>query len=247
MELDPKVFEEATTTLWSFPDRGNWATHEGTYRGNWSPYVPRNLILKYTHPGDRVLDCFVGGGTTAIECKLLGRRCMGLDINEAAITEAQGKVNFKMPAQDYEIFEPVLKVGDARDLSVVPNDYVDLLCAHPPYANAIRYTKLDADLSRLEVKAFLQEMATVACESYRVVKPGVICAVLIGDLRKNKRVVPLGFWLVDVYLSAGFVLKEIAIKAQHNCQATDAWREKAQKLGFLLLAHEYLFIFEKPK
>ncbi|HEX9596119.1 MAG TPA: DNA methyltransferase, partial [Anaerolineales bacterium] len=154
MELDPKVFEEAMTTLWSFPDRGKWATHDGTYRGNWSPYVPRNLILKYTHPGDRVLDCFAGGGTTAIEAKLLGRRCMGLDINETAIKEAENRVTFEMPAREQLIYEPVLQVGDARDLSVVPNDYVDLVCTHPPYANAVRYTDVDADLSHLEVKPF---------------------------------------------------------------------------------------------
>ncbi|MDD5616687.1 MAG: hypothetical protein PHH85_10850 [Candidatus Methanoperedens sp.] len=28
----------------------------GNYRGNWSPYIPRNLILRYTAPGDLVLD-----------------------------------------------------------------------------------------------------------------------------------------------------------------------------------------------
>jgi hypothetical protein len=90
-------------------------------------------------------------------------------------------------------------------------------------------------------------MGKVASESYRVAKRGAISAVLIGDLRKNKRVVPLGFWVMEEYLTAKFVLKEIIIKAQHNCQTTDAWREKARKLGFLLLAHEYLLIFEKPK
>lgn len=61
------------TTIWSFPNRGNWATHKGDYRGNWSPYVPRNLILKYSNPGDLILDNFVGSGTTLIEAKILGR------------------------------------------------------------------------------------------------------------------------------------------------------------------------------
>lgn len=41
-------FKLEMTTVWSFPKRGNWATHSGMYRGNWSPYVPRNLILKFT-------------------------------------------------------------------------------------------------------------------------------------------------------------------------------------------------------
>jgi hypothetical protein len=32
------------------------ATVVGNYRGNWSPYIPRNLILRYTAPGDLVLE-----------------------------------------------------------------------------------------------------------------------------------------------------------------------------------------------
>ena len=74
--LSPKNFEEKKTTVWSFRERGNWATHSSAYRGNWSPYIPRNVILKYSHPGELVLDYFCGAGTTAVECKLLGRKCI---------------------------------------------------------------------------------------------------------------------------------------------------------------------------
>jgi hypothetical protein len=82
---EPTDFRLENTTVWSFKQRGNWATHDGRYRGNWSPYIPRNLILRYTKPGDLVLDPFVGGGTTAVEAKLLGRRCIARDINPASV------------------------------------------------------------------------------------------------------------------------------------------------------------------
>ena len=45
-------FKEEATTVWSFPERGNWATHKPNYRGNWAPQIPRNLIIKYTEEGD---------------------------------------------------------------------------------------------------------------------------------------------------------------------------------------------------
>ena len=80
---EPKGFQEETTTVWSYPRRGDWATHHGGYRGNWSPYIPRNVILKYSQPGELVLDYFVGGGTTAVEAKLLRCRCIARDINPA--------------------------------------------------------------------------------------------------------------------------------------------------------------------
>ena len=65
--MQPKSFSPEQTTIWSFPDRGKWATHSGGYRGNWSPYVPRNLILRYSKPGDWVLDQFSGICTTLVE------------------------------------------------------------------------------------------------------------------------------------------------------------------------------------
>ena len=36
------------TTIWDFPDRGNWLNHDGKYRGNWSPHVTKNLIIRYS-------------------------------------------------------------------------------------------------------------------------------------------------------------------------------------------------------
>lgn len=56
MIYNPKEFELEKTTIWSFKERGKWATHKGDYRGNCPPQVPRNLILKYTKENDIVLD-----------------------------------------------------------------------------------------------------------------------------------------------------------------------------------------------
>src|SRR5229473_3745739 len=89
---EPADFHPETTTVWSFPERGTWATHDGSYRGNWSPYIPRNLLLRYTAPGDWVLDPFVGGGTTAIEAALLGRRAIAGDLNPAALAQTRDQL-----------------------------------------------------------------------------------------------------------------------------------------------------------
>lgn len=252
----PKDFKEEQTTIWSFRQRGNWATHSGEYRGNWSPYIPRNVILKYSDPGEVVLDYFCGAGTTAVECKLLGRKCIAFDINHKAIELAKKNLNFMESPQltftDKEnhpkIYEPQVSVGDARDLSFLQDNSIDLICAHPPYANIIHYTdSKEGDLSFFDIDDFLREMSKVAKESFRVLKPGRRCAILIGDTRRKKHVIPLGFKLIDVYLDAGFKLRELVIKRQHNCKTTGFWYANSIKYNFLLLAHEYLPIFEKPK
>lgn len=121
---------------------------------------------------------------------------------------------------------------------------IDLICTHPPYANIIKYSKnIKEDISLLTVKPFLEEMNKVAKESYRVLKNGKICAVMMGDIREHGKVVPLGFRTMECFLQEGFVLKEIIIKEQHNCKSTDYWRNKNN--NFLLLAHEYIFVFQK--
>jgi len=247
----PKDFKEETTTVWSFKQRGNWATHNGRYRGNWSPYIPRNVILKYSKPRDVVLDYFVGGGTTAVETKLLGRRCIARDINPACVGLTLENLNFGLPETflgELSNCEPEVSVGDAQDLSDLSDNSIDLICAHPPYAGIINYSsKVEGDLSKLGLEEFLQEMRKVAEESYRVLKPGRKCAILIGDTRKRKHVIPIGFRTINVFLEAGFKLKELVIKRQHNCKSTGFWYANSRKYNFLLLAHEYLPIFEKPK
>lgn len=252
----PKTFREETTTVWSFKQRGNWASHDGRYRGNWSPYIPRNVILKYSKPGEVVLDYFVGGGTTAVEAKLLGRKCIAKDINPTCVGLTKENLDFTPPKsffqdEHFTIYEPEVSTGDARDLSVLIKDYpkgIDLICAHPPYAGIIKYSsKVAGDLSKLNIEDFLQEMRKVANESYNVLKPGGKCAILIGDTRKKKHVVPIGFQTINVFLDIGFKLKELVIKRQHNCKTTGFWADKSIKYNFLLLAHEYLPIFEKPK
>jgi hypothetical protein len=247
----PANFRLEATTLWSFKQRGNWATHDGSYRGNWSPYIPRNLILRYTQPGDLVLDPFVGGGTTAVEAKLLGRRCIARDINPACVELTVQNVRFSPPSTlfaEAPTFEPEVSVGDARQLQGIADNSVDLICAHPPYAGIISYTpNIEGDLSQLGVSEFLREMSHVAAECYRVLKPGNKCAVLIGDTRRRKHVVPIGFKTIEVFLQAGFRLRELIIKRQHNCKTTGFWAERSIKHNFLLLAHEYLPVFEKPE
>ncbi|PIU83835.1 MAG: hypothetical protein COS68_01950 [Elusimicrobia bacterium CG06_land_8_20_14_3_00_38_11] len=239
----PKNFTEEKTTVWSFKSRGNWATHSGEYRGNWSPYIPRNLILRYSKEGETVLDYFCGAGTTAVESKLLRRKCIALDINKEAIKLAKQNVNFKFD----NTYKPEFLVGDARDLSNLTNNSIDLICAHPPYANILNYTSNQKDdLSNLDIDEFLKEIKKVAEESYRVLKPGRQCAILIGDTRRKKCVIPLGFQFIDVYLRAGFKLKELIIKRQHNCKTSGFWYANSIKYNFLLLAHEHLPIFEKP-
>lgn len=240
ISLQPNNFRLESTTVWSFPDRGSWVTHSGKYRGNWSPYVPRNLILRYSNPGDWVLDQFMGSGTTLVEAKLLNRHVVGVDINPQSVSISETNLQFQCETNS-KIFT---RNGNATDLHFIKDSRIDFICTHPPYANIIKYSKgIEGDISLLGVEEFLAEMQKVAEESYRVLKKGKMCAVMIGDVRKYGKVIPLGFRMMECFLQAGFTNEEIIIKEQYNCRSTDYWEK--QNNNFLLLAHEYIFVFQK--
>ena len=240
---EPEDFELEMTTHWSFPKRGDWATHDAKWRGNWSPYIPRNILLRYSKENDLVLDQFVGGGTTLVEAKLLNRNIIGVDVNDIALDRCKEKTNFEYDGANGKIY---LRKGDARNLNFIHDKSVDLICTHPPYANIINYSDdIDEDLSRLKVKDFLEEMKKVADECYRVLKSDKFCAILMGDTRQKGHMVPMSFDVMSIFQEAGFKLKELIIKEQHNCKATGYWKTNSIKYNFLLIAHEYLFVFRK--
>ena len=240
---EPEDFELEMTTHWSFPKRGDWATHDAKWRGNWSPYIPRNILLRYSQEGDLVLDQFAGGGTTLVEAMLLNRDIIGVDVNDVALERCRDKVDFEHEGADGKVY---IRKGDARDLNFVPDESIDLICTHPPYANIIKYSEdISEDISLLKIPAFLEAMKDVAAESYRVLKKDKFCAVLMGDTRQKGYMQPMSFDVMKIFQDAGFTLKELIIKEQHNCRATGYWKTNSVKYNFLLIAHEYLFVFRK--
>lgn len=246
----PDNFKIQITNVWSFPQRGKWATHGGEYRGNWAPEIPRNLLLRYSKEGDVVLDQFVGSGTTLIECKLLGREGIGVDVNLNALMLTRDRLNFSYNPFDITICEQETFLGDARNLDKIKDGSIDLIATHPPYANIIKYSKdkIEEDISNVEnIDKYVEEMEKVAVESYRVLKEGKYAAILIGDTRRNKHHIPVAFRVMQAFLNTGFILKEDIIKIQYQMKGSTFWAKRSQELNFLLLKHEHLFVFRKPE
>ncbi len=266
-EYQPRSFRLETTSVWSFPERGDWATHKGDYRGNWPPQLARNLILRYSMPGETVLDQMCGGGTTLIECKLLGRDAVGIDINPDAVMLSADRLNFDHRSLDVAPTSSMrLFVGDARNLDRIEDNAIDLIATHPPYAGIIKYSKaekVEGDLSRCNLEDYLDGMKAVARESFRVLKPGRFCAILVGDSRKRRHYVPIAFRVMQAFLAAGFILREDIIKQQWRLKKSgerwtglaknseESWVGRPKGKGywtdFFLIYHEHLFVFRKPE
>jgi len=241
MNLKSDNFIQEKTTVWSFPVRGDWATHNPKYRGNFAPQIARNIILHYSNEDDVLLDPMVGGGTSAIEAKLLNRQFIGIDINPDSINLSKSLLNIEGK------YEPDIYIGDTRALTKIRDSSIDLILTHPPYLNIIKYSdkNIDGDLSNYSSpNLFLKEFEKVVNELMRVLKPNKYCAILMGDTRKRRHFVPLAYMVMSLFLQNGFILKEDIIKTQHNCRSTPQW--KNVKMDFYLIMHEHLFVFRKP-
>ncbi len=245
-QQDTNDFELEATTIWSFPNRGKWATHKGDYRGNFAPQIPRNVIERYSEQGDLVLDPMVGSGTTIIEAKLTGRNSIGVDINKKPLEVAKERISQVPNTNDSS---HILYLGDARKLDKIDDNSIDLICTHPPYLNIIRYSENNLqDLSSIgSVRYFTDEMKKIARECYRVLKGDKFLAILIGDTRKHRHYVPLSAYVLKTFLDTGFILREDIIKHQWNCASTPQWRKQSMKYNFHLIMHEHLYVFRKPR
>lgn len=255
---EPPNFALETTTIWDFPNRGRWAVHTGDYRGNWPPQLVRNIILKYTKPGDLVLDAFMGGGTTLIEAWLLNRHSVGIDVSKLAYQTASARLERMelLSEQDSRMriesqYRPQLVIGDStfsKDKAPY-NDIrpgtVNLLCVHPPYLDALIYTNdHPEDLSQIkEPEEFLARITAFAEGTTPYLASSNACALLIGDVRRRGRIIPLGAWTLDAFSKVGFQLDDIIVKTQHRDRSSEFYYSSSD--GYLL-AHEYLYIFKWP-
>jgi DNA modification methylase len=186
----------------------------------------------------------VGGGTTLIEARLLNRNAVGYDINPNAINITAERIRFEIKNTSKQI----VKLGNAQELGEKDHS-IDLIVTHPPYANIVKYSdgKNPEDFSSISsIPKFLDALEIAVQEMYRVLKPGRVCAILMGDTRKGQHYIPLSHFVLQRCLKSGFVLKEEIIKTQHNTTHGPRWSASAKHFKFYLIMHEHLFVFRKP-
>lgn len=79
------------------------------YKGKFHPQMIRALLnCMQINSGDKILDPFIGSGTTAVEAQLLGINCIGIDISEVCYLVSSVKTNshkyvsqLKMELEDF--------------------------------------------------------------------------------------------------------------------------------------------------
>ena len=84
----------------------SWSTETVNYPTQKPESLVERVITASSNPGDLVLDCFIGSGTTAAVAQKLSRRWIGCDINKGAIQTTVKRLQSVMEGQAAEDRKP---------------------------------------------------------------------------------------------------------------------------------------------
>ncbi|MDW8343271.1 MAG: site-specific DNA-methyltransferase [Verrucomicrobiae bacterium] len=79
-------------TVWTIPAPGKAEKIFGKHPTQKPVALVERCLLASTHPGDLVLDPFMGAGTTAVACIRQNRRCVGVEIDRGYVALARERI-----------------------------------------------------------------------------------------------------------------------------------------------------------
>jgi SAM-dependent methyltransferase len=134
-----------------------------------------SVIAHASQPGDLVLDPFAGYGTTVTVAERMGRRAIGIELIPEHLEIARARSSGAGR----------LILGDARDLSQLVNEPVDLVLTSPPYMagrdhrqNPLTgYATDDGDYG-----AYLRELGGIFGQVAALLRPGGQLVINVGNV-----------------------------------------------------------------
>ncbi len=253
-----KDYEDIITdSLWMLGSRIKGNGHALDYHGNFIPQIANQTFRRYTRPDDIIVDWFLGSGTSAIEAVNLNRRIIGVELKPELVDHVRGKLPPEALKDRVRLIEGDSTLAGTREavqaaLAGMGSAQAQLAVLHPPYADIIKFSDLDADLSNCaSTEAFLDGFALVAANAYETLEPGRFAVLVIGDKYAAGELDPLGFKCMQVMNNVGFRTKSIIVKniegnEKGKGRTNNLWRYRALAGGFYIFKHEYVMIFFRP-
>lgn len=221
-DLDGRTWLLLTKSFWTSE---SCPMDKGAY-SHPAPFMIKDvekLISMFTKRGMTVLDPFVGSGTTIIASNNLGRRCIGIDLNEEYQTLFNNRV------ENIEIIEGTQYiVGDSN--CVLDNiEEVDYIVTSPPYHNILRndskgtrndngknyrmsardgveyYSENENDLGNFDkYEDFLQALKSIMTKAFARLRKKKYASIIISDFTVNKKEVCVQADIVRIMQEIGF-------------------------------------------
>lgn len=226
--------------------------------------LAKQQISVYTRAGQTVLDPFAGVGTTLDACVALGRRGIGVELNEK-YAELARKDLLNQPEQE-------LIVGDSLHLDrYVEPESVDMVLTSPPYGhllkqvrgafaykwqehsrispvrNPLPYSDDPRDLGNLPYSEYLTAITTVFEQTYSAMRPGAYAVWVVKDFRASKEkipFVPFHMHIAECAAAAKLKLWDIQIYDQTRFRPLVCLGYPSKNF-YLNIGHSYVMVFRK--
>lgn len=249
-----------TDSLWMLGARDKSGAHNNAYHGNFIPQIPNQFMQRFTKRGDVVLDPFLGGGTTLIEAKRLGRHGIGIELLPEVARTAEQNIAQELFGAEKVASEVIVADNTSapareqveKHLKQIGADNLHMILLHPPYHDIIKFSDRQEDLCNAgTVEEFTTRFGDVVANFSDLLAKNRYLAIVIGDKYANSEWVPLGFYLMQETMrrDRGLKLKSILIKNMVNNRAKlnqeNLWRYRALVGGFYVFKHEYILVFKK--
>ena len=193
--------------------------------GKMVPELARRIVAEYSAPGALVVDPMAGVGTTLVEAALLGRRAIGVELEQRWLDLAASNAAFVLGTDADRLVE--VHHGNAArlvDLLGADAGRVDLICTSPPYACDVgnvdkanwdrggglcpsrtrNYSVDRANLGHLRGDTYEAAMAEIYAACYAALRPGGLLVTVTKNTRRKGRTLDLAGLTVALAQRVGF-------------------------------------------
>jgi DNA modification methylase len=256
-----------TISVWT--QRGLGANHADTKieREHPAPFsfsdISR-LVRFFTKKGHKVLDPFVGVGSTLKACAVEGRSGVGIELSPRYSALAKKRIQQEVSGNTDNAAMQTVITGDSRvALKKIKSNEFDFIVTSPPYWNILQkqdhkvkservaknldtnYGNSKSDLGNIKSYSnFLDELVKVFSECARVLKSGKYAAVVVSDFRDKAKYVMFHSDLAARLDEFGLELKGIKVLYQRH--------KRIFPYGYPYsyvpnIHHQYILIFQNRK
>lgn len=218
------------------------------------------LIEFFTKPGERVLDPFLGSGSTLVACARSRRSGVGIEVISRWADIAKKRIDAENSELEQRVF-----VGDSREtMSGIAPDSIDFVVTSPPYWSILlkdkdhkvkaertskglqtRYSDEPNDLGNTKsYEEFLAELGKIFEQCKRALRLKRYMCVIVSDFRHKSKFIAYHSDISRLIESVGFSLEGITILAQ------DSKNLYPYGLPFAFVSnihHQYILVFRKNK
>ncbi len=266
--LTPKEWIRSQVGIWEFSYEKRDIRDKSIHPAVFPIGLPAKCIKLFTHPGELVLDPFVGIGTTLLAAQDLNRNAVGFDLKKEYIETAKSRLS---QARLLNNTQQIAICDDARNIpKYLREETVTLAITSPPYSKFLdkprlnksmrgdlrnnkhyltvqQYSQDPNDVGTLEPIAFSRALGEIYRGILPLLKPRAHCVININDLWWENKRYPTHAYIIEALTGAGYELRNVLIWDRRNLvnrPGIFGWPNNYIKLG---TTFEYILDFWKPE